>query len=78
LPGENARSAGFHPAVSRISNPQTFAKASVSGAFGRLAEWNSAIPQIGNLRHSRTRLRHYDRRAFFLGTDAPFAQAFRL
>ena len=35
------RSAGFQPAVSRVSNPQPV------GSFGRPADWKSATPQVG-------------------------------
>jgi hypothetical protein len=47
----SARSAGLHPAVSRIWNPQSARQHGEFHNFARSAECNSAIQQIKNLRY---------------------------
>src|SRR5207247_7108777 len=59
LPGADARSAGFQPAVSPDFQSADAAKLRCHTVRLRLADWKSAIQQIGNLRYSRARLTHY-------------------
>jgi len=49
------RSAEFHSAVSRISNPLASQEKLQPSNSRRPAEWNSATQQIGNLRHAALR-----------------------
>jgi hypothetical protein len=44
-------SAGFQPAVSRVSNPQAVGTFKRFVSFPRSADWKSAIQQVGNLRY---------------------------
>src|SRR5207247_9169074 len=74
LPGADARSAGFQPAVSPDFQSADAAKLRCHSVRLRLADWKSAIQQIGNLRYSRARLTHYGLSLIRLYFDEDAAQ----
>ena len=61
--------AGFQPAVSRVSNPQTLRRLQSLGTEDGSADWKSAIQQVGNLRHVQRALNRYTASAVGLSVD---------